>query len=835
VAGEAEAVLRRFCYRCHGCNGVAEGGMNFILERQRLVDRRLVVPGKSAASRLYLRLQSRTDPMPPEGEEPRPSTQDRETLQRWIDAGAPEFRPYAAPAFLTPAQVLAVIRDDLQRAGERDRRYLRYFVLTHLHNAGISPEELKTYRQGISKLVNCLSWGRRIVLPQAIDPAGTVLRIDLRDLKWDQGLWDRIAVASPYHPDPIVAASEGISELAGTSIPHVRGDWFVAAASRPPLYHEILQLPETAAALERRLDVDISADIRLGRAVRAGFNGSGVSRNNRLIERHESSYGAYWRSYDFAANARQKNLFEHPLGPGGDRGFEPDGGEILFNLPNGLQAYLLVDGKGKRIDRGPTAIVSDPKQPDRAVVNGISCMSCHAQGVIAKTDQIRPHVTKNAAAFDGGVRDEVLALYAAPESLADLLHEDADRFRRAVNRALGKDGAHLDNRLPKYEPITAVGLLFEQELGAAQAAADAGLRPAELLACLDRSAKLARALGALRVEGGTVQRQAFAERFTDLVATAGRASARLPGGEIPAARGRLVPGLLAPDGRSIAWGTGPGRRSVRVWDASSGEEVGNFRGHTDVVYAVAFSPDSRSLPSAGWDRTVRLWNVEAGREHCVLRGHTDEVHTVAFSPDGKTLASGGQDGKLVLWDLQTGRERVVLDHSTGVTAVAFSPTGERVASAEVSGGLTLWDVATGRKHLALTGHRSCVNALAFSPDGQRLASAGDDRSVVLWDLRTGETLRKLTGHKGPVFSVAFSASGKRLASGSGEDDPSVKLWDAETGRLVRSLQSTAEIGCAAYVLGVAFGPEDRWLAAADARGTVILWDVHSGKEIRTLR
>src|SRR5262249_24742039 len=156
----------------------------------------------------------------------------------------------------------------------------------------------------------------------------------------------------------------------GCPLPYVRGDWFVAAAARPPLYHDVLQLPKTDRELEAMLRVDVAQNLRQDRVARAGFNSSGVSRNNRLIERHESGAVVYWKSYDFGSNAGRQNLFAHPLGPGDClTTFQHDGGEIIFNLPNGLQAYLLVAGDGRRIDKGPTAIVSDPRRPDRAVEN----------------------------------------------------------------------------------------------------------------------------------------------------------------------------------------------------------------------------------------------------------------------------------------------------------------------------------------------------------------------------------------------------------------------------------------------------------------------------------
>src|SRR5207244_4177414 len=152
--------------------------------------------------------------------------------------------------------------------------------------------------------------------------------------------------------------AKAITADTGTELAHLRGDWFVATASRPPLYQDLLQLPPTDRALERLLQVDVPTNLKEETAARAGFNDSGVSKNNRLIERHDAAYGAYWRSYDFAENTGRQNLFEHPLGPQtGETSFQHAGGEMIFHLPNGLHGYLLADSTGRRIDKGPIEIV----------------------------------------------------------------------------------------------------------------------------------------------------------------------------------------------------------------------------------------------------------------------------------------------------------------------------------------------------------------------------------------------------------------------------------------------------------------------------------------------
>jgi len=455
--------------------------------------------------------------MPPEDDDgktitTRPSKDEIETVRRWIDAGAPDILPKAEKwAFVGNTDVLVLIRDDLSKASDRDRKFLRYFTITHLHNAGVSDDELASYRAGLSKLVNSLSWGRDVTVPKPIDSNKTIFRIDLRDFEWDEKIWDAILAANPYGLTFTTDAAKACYGYTGTSQPFVRADWFVFAASRPPLYHTVLQIPTTSKELQKKLGVETERNIRTERVWRAGFNGSGVSGNNRLIERHKSSYGAYWESYDFAGNVDRQNLFSYPLGPGNDtRFFRHDGGELIFNLPNGLQGYMLIDGQGKRIDKGPVAIVSDPKQRDRAVVNGVSCMTCHDRGMIRKADQVRDHVLKNRDSFPKEEAESILALYTPKDDFEKVLEEDEKRFKAAVERA----GAHLS----KTEPVSMLARLFENEIGQAQVAAELGVTEEAFVGGLNKSPTLARVFGVLRTPGGTIKRDTFIANYAAAVA-----------------------------------------------------------------------------------------------------------------------------------------------------------------------------------------------------------------------------------------------------------------------------------------------------------------------------
>jgi mono/diheme cytochrome c family protein len=513
VAAEARAILKAACHRCHGDDGTVEGGFSYVLDREQLVSRKQIVPGSAAKSRLIRRVQG--NEMPPEGETPGLTKEQITLLAKWVDAGAPDFNRSQPPRkFISPGDMVQSMLEDLQQRDASDRQFTRYLILTHLYNAGRSEDELRGYYHGITKLLNSLSWGRKVAMPALVSSPATILRIDIRDYKWATAVWDKLAGADPYALTySNMPGAKKLYDESGCALPYVRGDWFVAAAARPPLYHEILQLPMTDRELEALLHVDVDENIRTAQAVRAGFNGSAVSRNNRLIERHDSSYGYYWKSYDFAKNVDRKNLFSHPLGPGTASGdFKHDGGELIFSLPNGFQGYLLVNAEGRRIDKGPIEIVSDPRQPDRAVENGLSCMTCHVRGMLPKDDQIRPHVEKNPKAFSKKELETVLALYPAQERFQALIQDDAEKFRKATEMA-GMPPAI-------SEPIKVLATLFEAPLDLPLAAAEAGLKPDGFQKLLATSPALARELGSLQTTGGTVQREAFTKSFAALARAA---------------------------------------------------------------------------------------------------------------------------------------------------------------------------------------------------------------------------------------------------------------------------------------------------------------------------
>ena len=505
LAQQAFAVFEQHCLDCHGEFGSYTDAL--LIKHANLIEDRAVIPGQPEASELYLRLLGDTDSgsQMPLGQDPLDS-EAIATIRRWIAAGAPDWEAIPKPKrrFITTEAMLKAIHTHVTSLTAFDRSFARYFTLTHLYNAGASDDNLRAYRNALSKLVNSLSWGAEVIKPTPIDNEETIFYIDLRHYEWDikSDKWYKIEQAYPYGVQLKSSTYATLCQETDCELPFVRADWFIATASLPPLYHEILGLPETDKELETQLEVNVTENLKNAPGVRvwrAGFNESGVSVNNRIVERHKSRYGAYWKSYDFAGNVGTQNIFTHPLD------FTHDGGEIIFNLPNGLQAYYLSTATGERLDEAPINIVSDAGSRDPVVRNGLSCMGCHTEGMKTFEDQVRSVIVQSRnPSYDEA---QALRLYTEKSEMESLVREDIVRYRRAIEAAGGVFGGS--------EPIQQLVKQFEGPLDAVHAAAEVGLETANFLEKVRENSALQNAgLLVLGVEKGTVKRDAWESEFS---------------------------------------------------------------------------------------------------------------------------------------------------------------------------------------------------------------------------------------------------------------------------------------------------------------------------------
>lgn len=306
--------------------------------------------------------------------------------------------------------------------------------------------------------------------------------------------------------------------------------------------------------------------------------------------------------------------------------------------------------------------------------------------------------------------------------------------------------------------------------------------------------------------------------------------------------------------------SGGNDHTVRVWTLE-GKPIGQpFIGHEDLVYSVAFSPDSQLIASGSWDSTVRLWTIDgrpvgrpftgheggitdvsfsidgqliasAGTDDTVrlwtsdgqaatlpLVGHNSRVTTVTFSPDGKTLASSGDDRTVRQWTQDGHSVRTPFTTQDAIRDIKYSPNGKFIAVSDKRGTVQLWSLEGKKIGQPFAGHKNGVTSISFSADGQTIASSGRDKTVRLWQLIGQPVNQPIFGHKRDVYSVAFSPDGLSFASVGA--DSKVRLWSLD-GRPIGYPFN----GHAGRVYSVAFSPTGRFIASAGQDRTIRLWNL----------
>ena len=293
--------------------------------------------------------------------------------------------------------------------------------------------------------------------------------------------------------------------------------------------------------------------------------------------------------------------------------------------------------------------------------------------------------------------------------------------------------------------------------------------------------------------------------------------------------------------------SGSADRTVRVWDAATGAPVGEpLAGHTGEVNAVAVgrAGDREVIVSGvrgfddeviisgvrGFDDTVRVWDAATGEPVGEpLAGHPGSVTAVAVgrAGDRDVIVSGSEDGAVRVWDAVTGAPvgKPLTGHTSWVTAVAVGQAGDRevIVSGSWDGTVRVWDAATGAQvskppvGRPVTGYTTAVNAVTVGRAGDRevIVSGSEDGAVRVWDAATGAQVSKpLTGHTSAVTTVVVGRAGDREVIVSGSEDGAVRVWDAATRLPVAQQQFPDAI----WSLALAGGR----LAAAQGNDVVVM-------------
>jgi WD40 repeat protein len=229
-----------------------------------------------------------------------------------------------------------------------------------------------------------------------------------------------------------------------------------------------------------------------------------------------------------------------------------------------------------------------------------------------------------------------------------------------------------------------------------------------------------------------------------------------------------------------------------------------------------------------------------------LTGYADSVYAFQQTSDGHFLihfddlnSSAEDQGEVWSYDpsgASSGTPISTLTYGSHSSAskVVFSPDGKTVLTLQLDASLILWDSATGKSlweqdTLGLDGNA----AIGFAPDGNMVAAVTKGEAILLLDARTGNTIRSLHGHTLIVNQIAFSQDGKHLASAS--LDGTGRLWDVATGRELKSFQENCEFVSAALAPdGKTFVTGCKTITPLQPDNALHFWNVSSGQVTQTL-
>jgi mono/diheme cytochrome c family protein len=441
------AVLQQNCFSCHGKGGQAFGRFNMNESADALAQAGLLDFNDVDQSLILKRVIS--GEMPLGG----PQLQQAQIaeIRQWIaDTAKSESAPANSgtatiSAFsdkpLSNAELLAEVRSTLQAESASGSDTVRFFSLNEEKKLGRSSDELELYRQALAKTLNSLSWRENSVTLSTVGKSGLLYSVNIRDLGWDPEDW-----RSLFSP---LCNSPGSSPKSSLQIPKdlnqdgrcpiVPVGPFVAQAMTTASYDTFIwkhmlgrlavdgvsQFAEVGQKATSILQDDLS-DLTLEGGVSMGFSQSGVTVNNRVLARVPIAYGYLWGSRDFFDRGGGSDLRVNPEVPA-------DAGEYIFSLPNGLQAYFILNSNGQLIQNADVRIARDPLRNDHTVFAPASCISCHGNVGINSNSE--------ANAIPQG-----FSQYA---SMKTWFQQDVTTY----TKALQKIGAY---RADSIEPVTAV-------------------------------------------------------------------------------------------------------------------------------------------------------------------------------------------------------------------------------------------------------------------------------------------------------------------------------------------------------------------------------------------
>jgi WD40 repeat protein len=252
-------------------------------------------------------------------------------------------------------------------------------------------------------------------------------------------------------------------------------------------------------------------------------------------------------------------------------------------------------------------------------------------------------------------------------------------------------------------------------------------------------------------------------------------------------------------------------------------------GHTKVVASLSWNHDGSKILSGSDDRTIKIWDAMTGELLNTLEGHSRGVTAISWNHDSSKIVSGSKDRTIKIWDVITCDLILTLkDGENAVNSVSWNHHGSNIAStAWKDTNIRIWDAVTGELLRILSDHAGDISSVSWNHDDTQLLSGSYDQTVKIWNSLTGELLKTLHGHSDHVSSASWSHDSSQIVSGSW--DKTIKIWDGFTGNLWKTLE-----GNSSEVLKVIWNDDSSKILSGSDDGTIIIWNAVNGEPEETV-
>ncbi|KJR43702.1 serine/threonine protein kinase [Candidatus Magnetoovum chiemensis] len=266
----------------------------------------------------------------------------------------------------------------------------------------------------------------------------------------------------------------------------------------------------------------------------------------------------------------------------------------------------------------------------------------------------------------------------------------------------------------------------------------------------------------------------------------------------------------------------PKNRLVNSWQTQM------LKGHNSAVTSALFDPTGLYILSGCQDGTMRLWDTETASTIREFKMHSAPITSVAFNHDGSIMASSSLDRKIILWHTQTGEIiETYHKHSDGVSKVIFSYNSSFILSSSYDGTLQLHNITTGDIDRVFKLIDTQIISCDLSPDMKYILSCGNNENVYLWDIEKENISSQFKIHNNISHCCRISNDMRYVIAGEFYEGK-IHVWDLTTGKEIKTLK-----GHNGNINDLNVSPDGKFLISSSSDQTVRLWQLNTGLCLRT--